>query len=93
MNEQLRETNITTEVICTVFGHLCRRFIGDRSHGDLDGNERNKGETIRVMSVETRTLSDDPELLTFMGKADARRTSALITEWSQKLGHSVQLSC
>ena len=29
----------------------------------------------------------------FNFKADARRTSALVTEWSQYFGHSDELSC
>jgi len=33
------------------------------------------------------------ELWMFRFKADARRTSAVVTEWSQNWGHSAKLSC
>ena len=65
-----------------------------RESRDLDADEeKNQGEVIRVISVEARTLSDHFEFLMFMARPTLRRTSALVTEWSQNCGHLDGLSC
>ncbi len=39
-------------------------------------------------------LSDSQDyFFLYFGIADARRISALVTEWSQNWGHSAKLSC
>ena len=71
-----------------------RQFTESPESRDLDADEeKNQSEVIRLISVEARALSDHFEFLMFMTRPTLRRTSALVTEWSQNCGHSAKLSC